>query len=49
MRTLKGKGAFLGLVMLAAAAFMTGVVVTAALIKKRNRTETEIKQEERRS
>lgn len=49
MRTMKRKGAFLGLMMLAVAAFMTGVGVTAALIKKRNRTETEIKQEERRS
>ena len=49
MRTMKRKGAFLELMMLAVAAFMTGVVVTAALIKKRNRTETEIKQEERRS
>lgn len=38
-----------GYMLLAVAAFMTGVVVTAALIKKRNRTETEIKQEERRS
>ncbi len=38
-----------GYVLLAVASFMAGDVITAVLSRKRNRTETEEKQEERRS
>ena len=40
---------FGGYVLLAVASFMAGDVITAVLSRKRNRTETEEKQEERRS